>query len=37
MLLGFVFLGYFDYDANAYVSVWEDSFPPTYIGFVAGN
>lgn len=36
-VLGFQFLGYFDYGTNSYVSAWEDTIPPTYAGFVAGD
>ena len=36
-VLGFEFLGYFNYETNLYVSAWEDSLPPTYAGFVAGD
>ena len=36
-VLGFEFLGYYDYKANEYTSTWQDSLPPTYAGFVAGD
>jgi predicted enzyme related to lactoylglutathione lyase len=36
-VFGFEFLGYYDYDRNAYVCVWSDSIPPTYAGFRAGD
>jgi len=36
-VLGFEFLGYYDYDTSAYTTTWQDSLPPTYAGFVAGD
>ena len=36
-ILGFEFLGYYDYETNSYVYAWEDTLPPTYAGFVAGD
>jgi predicted enzyme related to lactoylglutathione lyase len=36
-VLGFQFLGYYDYEVNAYTKAWQDSVPPNYAGFVAGN
>jgi predicted enzyme related to lactoylglutathione lyase len=36
-VLGFEFLGYWNYEADGYVSTWEDSLPPKYAGFVAGG
>ncbi len=36
-VLGFEFLGYYDYETNAYVQSWQDTLPPKYVGFVAGD
>jgi predicted enzyme related to lactoylglutathione lyase len=36
-ILGFEFLGYYDYATNSYVTSWEDSLPPKYAGFLAGD
>jgi len=36
-VLGFEFLGYWDYDANVYVASWPDTMPPKYAGFIAGD
>jgi predicted enzyme related to lactoylglutathione lyase len=36
-VLGFEFLGYWDYDASAYVASWPDTTMPKYAGFVAGD
>jgi predicted enzyme related to lactoylglutathione lyase len=36
-VLGFEFLGYYDYETNAYVRDWQDTEPPKYAGFVAGD
>jgi predicted enzyme related to lactoylglutathione lyase len=36
-VLGFEFLGYWDYEADGYVATWVDTMPPRYAGFVAGG
>jgi predicted enzyme related to lactoylglutathione lyase len=36
-VLGFEFLGYYDYETNSYVKSWQDTLPPSYAGFVAGD
>ena len=36
-VLDFEFLGYYDYATNSYTTAWQDSLPPTYAGFVAGD
>ena len=36
-VLGFEFLGYYDYDTNSYAQTWQDTLPPKYAGFVAGD
>jgi len=36
-VLGFEFLGYYDYETNSYVRSWRDTLPPKYAGFVAGD
>lgn len=36
-VLGFEFLGYYDYETNSYVQSWQDTLPPKYAGFVAGD
>jgi predicted enzyme related to lactoylglutathione lyase len=36
-VLGFEFLGYYDYNTNSYVQSWQDTLSPKYAGFVAGD
>jgi predicted enzyme related to lactoylglutathione lyase len=36
-VLGFEFLGYWDYDKNGYVSEWVSQKPPIYAGFKAAG
>jgi len=36
-VLGFEFLGYYEYETNSYVQSWQDTLPPKYAGFVAGD
>jgi catechol 2,3-dioxygenase-like lactoylglutathione lyase family enzyme len=36
-VLGFEFLGFYDYEANGYVRSWQGAEPPRYAGFVAGD
>jgi len=36
-VLGFDFLGFYDYDAAGYVTYWEGEQPPVYAGFLAGK
>ena len=36
-ILGFEFLGFWDYQNDCYVIAWQDTLPPTYAGFSAGG
>jgi len=36
-VLGFDFVGFYDYNAAGYVTFWEGEQPPIYAGFLAGQ
>jgi len=36
-VLGFEFLGFWDYEVDGYVPAWRDTAAPKYAGFVAGG
>lgn len=36
-VLGFEFLGFWDYQKDCYVTAWQDTVPPTYAGLSAGG